>query len=153
MKYFLTALCIFFVTPSLGAIQVDSIPIRIAEQYVGMNEHDDTEILQELMDIDPSEIAWCAGFVNAVLEQSGIEGTDSLLARSFLQFGEPVDTPIYGDLVVFPRNLSWQGHVGFFLVSYIEDDVEYYVILGGNQDDGVNYKLFRADEAIGVRRY
>jgi len=152
MRCLLTAICIFFVTPTWSAGHVDSIILN-AEKYVGMNEFDHTDILQELMDVDPIATPWCAAFVNSVLEESGIQGTDSLLARSFLKFGEPVDEPIYGDLVIFPRNLSWQGHVGFFLVSYIEDGIEYYAIIGGNQDDEVSYKLFRADEAIGIRRY
>lgn len=146
-------MCIFFVTPTFGAVEVDSIPLRIAERYIGLNEFDHTEYLEKLMGVDPIETPWCAAFVNSILEESGIEGTDSLLARSFLKFGESIDEPIYGDLVIFPRSLSWQGHVGFFLTSYVEDGIEYYIILGGNQDDSVNYKLFRADEAIGIRRY
>lgn len=151
MKYIASIVFFFFSASVLNAD--DGIPIRIAEKYIGLHEDKHTDYLQNLMEVDPIETPWCAAFVNAILKEAGFEGTNSLLARSFLKYGEPVDDPVYGDLVIFPRRLDWQGHVGFFLVSYIEDGIEYYIILGGNQDDSVNYKLFRADEAIGIRRY
>jgi len=56
-----------------------------------------------------------------------------------------------GDLVVFPRGTSeWQGHVGFFF-----DEVEdgRWIILGGNQNNKVQYDLYYPSKALGIRRH
>ena len=56
-----------------------------------------------------------------------------------------------GDLVIFPRgNQGWQGHVGFYVGS---DDQGRWVILGGNQDNTVSYRLYNPRRAIGIRRW
>ncbi len=101
---------------------------------------------------------WCAAFVNAVLEKDGIPNLNDqteyppLMARSFLYWGEKVlkSEIKRGDVVIFPRgNQGWQGHVGFF----VEEQNGYWVILGGNQDQSVNYQLFDPRRAIAVRRW
>ena len=38
--------------------------------------------------IQDDDIAWCAAFVNWVLANCGIQGTEKLLARSFLNWGK-----------------------------------------------------------------
>ena len=104
---------------------------------------------------------WCAAFVNAVLEIDGIPGSESvsdnpLMARSFLDWGVEVAKADVkrGDIVVFPRGTQgWQGHVGFYVETRIEDGKEWWVILGGNQSNEVRYDLYPANRAIGVRRY
>lgn len=132
--------------------------ISHAENYIGMDEIASNKELKFLMGIDPISIQWCAAFVNAVLDKSDIEGSESvsnypLLARSFLNWGEKADVPKKGDIVVFPRgNQGWQGHVGFYVDTVLQDGVEYYIILGGNQDDRVSYDLYLADSALSVRK-
>ncbi|MGE5249518.1 MAG: TIGR02594 family protein [Bacteroidota bacterium] len=76
------------------------------------------------------ETPWCSAFVNWCLKQAGIEGTRSALARSWLDWGEPVQTPRPGCIVVFSRERIF-GHVGFYLG---ESDAGIKV-LGGNQQD------------------
>lgn len=93
-----------------------------------------------------------------MLRVNSVPGSESvnenpLLARSFLDWGEPVDEPILGDIVVFPRgNSGWQGHVGFYIMTDTIDDVTYYVILGGNQDNMVTYDSYPAASALSIRR-
>ncbi len=79
--------------------------------------------------------SWCSSFVNWSLTQAGFAGTGSALARSWLDWGEPLDAPRTGCIVVLTRDdpSSWKGHVGFFL--RIEADRIY--LLGGNQLDQV----------------
>ncbi|HYN16841.1 MAG TPA: TIGR02594 family protein, partial [Actinomycetes bacterium] len=56
---------------------------------------------------------WCSAFVNFCVEQSGNPGTDSAVAKSWLDWGRPTTTPVRGCVVVFTRNGG--GHVGFYL--------------------------------------
>lgn len=132
---------------------VDSTFVLVADSFVGMHEKTDREELKIFLEVDPLRTEWCAAFVNAVLGVSGEQGTDSLLARSFLDWGVSVDSPEKGDVVIFPRGRSsWQGHVGFFVEEFERDGIRYYVILGGNQENKVSYDVFRADKALGIRR-
>lgn len=133
-------------------------PTIKAIQYVGLTERTDRQELKDYTGVDPVRTEWCAAFVNAVLEETGIEGSASvsdypLTARSFLQWGTEVTTPEPGDIVVFPRgNSSWQGHVGFYLKTQQINGVDYYLILGGNQNNKVSIVPYRAKRALGIRR-
>lgn len=135
------------------------ILMNTADAYVGLNENEDRTSLRLFMSLDPVNYEWCAAFVNSVLSLANVPGSEAfhnnpLLARSFLKWGEEVDAPKKGDIVVFSRgNEAWQGHVGFYAASYIKDGIEYYVILGGNQDDEVNYSSFKSKTAISIRRW
>lgn len=132
--------------------------VDVAREYVGLHEVKNRKELVELLDIDPVRTEWCAAFVNAVLQAQGvpnlhdIDSRYPLLARSFLEWGNAVDFEDEvrrGDVIVFPRgNEGWQGHVGFY-VGNMDDK---WIILGGNQDNTVSYKLYYPWEAIGRRR-
>jgi uncharacterized protein (TIGR02594 family) len=128
-------------------------------ENLGMNERTHRQELKELTGVDPVRTEWCAAFVNAILDLNDIPGSEEvsdypLTARSFLNWGVPVQTPIKGDLVVFPRgNKGWQGHVGFYITTKYINGVSYYVILGGNQNDSVSYELYRASSALSIRRH
>lgn len=111
--------------------------------------------------MDPRYTEWCAAFVNAVLQESNIDSlTDighrnPLAARSWLEWGESVDTPKAGDIIIFPRGKNnWQGHVGFYAGSVVRNSNgrTYYRILGGNQNDRVSIVEYPASKALGIRR-
>lgn len=134
--------------------------VDYADKYIGFHEVNDRKYLKELLGVDPSRYEWCAAFINSILELNGLPGSDlvskhPLTARSFLKWGQEVtDAPQPGDIVVFPRgNYRWQGHAGFFVVSFMDKGKEYYVILGGNQGDEVSYEIYEARRAISVRRW
>jgi uncharacterized protein (TIGR02594 family) len=130
-------------------------------RYIGFSEISQRYELSTLTGIDPVRTQWCAAFVNSILNMSDIPGSETvsdnpLTARSFLKWGEPVDPADIqrGDIVVFPRGRSdWQGHVGFYVDTRIIDGYPMYVILGGNQDNTVNYDLFAPSTALDIRRY
>jgi uncharacterized protein (TIGR02594 family) len=134
--------------------------VDVADIYVGMHERRDRQTLRQFIGVDPVSTEWCAAFINSVLREVNLPGSDfyhdnPLLARSFLTWGEEViGKPQTGDIVVFRRgNQGWQGHVGFFMASYRENGREYYVILGGNQNNEVSYEAYEAKRAIAIRRW
>ena len=77
-----------------------STAIAIGKEYAGMKERPNREELKNLVGVDPATVAWCAAFMNAVLDKSGSKGTGSLSARSFLDWGTATDNPGYGDVAV-----------------------------------------------------
>ena len=135
--------------------------VNTAGEWVGLHQSHDRAQLREFLGVDPVQIEWCAAFVNSVLHQLDIPGSESvhrypLLARSFLRWGEPVELSQrqVGDVVIFPRGWQgWQGHVGFYVGTEVVNGVEYLQILGGNQSNSVNIALYPAYRAIGVRRW
>ena len=98
------------------------------------------------------ETAWCAAFVGAMLKRCGLPHTGKLTARSYLDWGKPVDLSKAepGDVVVLWRGSpnSWQGHVGFY---DRQADGNVY-LLGGNQRDMVNVSGYSIDKVLSVRR-
>ena len=146
----------------LGACtSTQSDSVVTAQPYVGLEERINRTELRELVGVDPVRVEWCAAFVNAVLELDHIPGSASvsaypLTARSFLQWGSRVapDRIQRGDVVVFPRgNVSWQGHVGFYVETQTHNGRDYWIILGGNQSNQVRYDVYSPSRAIAVRRW
>lgn len=164
MKKALLISLIFMISGCSNAIDRLSPPpdtVETAGMMLGLHERRDRSELKAMLGVDPVRTEWCAAFINMILDLHGIDGSESvssnpLLARSFLQWGQPVEKEniIRGDIVVFPRgNQGWQGHVGFYVETMIIDGIEYYAILGGNQDDNsVSVDLYPARRAIGIRR-
>lgn len=94
------------------------------------------------------EVAWCAAFCGACLERAGITSTRSLLARSYLRWGEPIDEPRMGAVAVLSRGADpSQGHVGFWL-GETDDSV---VLLGGNQKNSVSVARYPKSRLLGLR--
>jgi uncharacterized protein (TIGR02594 family) len=131
-------------------------PYAIASKLLGKGEVPDQAAIQDFLqtggvNLDPVTTAWCAAFVNASLKQSGMEGTGKLNARSFMDWGQPVDQPQRGDVAVFSRGdpASGQGHVGFF-DGYNDDGT--IRVLGGNQGDKVSVSAYTQDKLLGFRR-
>lgn len=135
--------------------------LDVAEAKLGMNEYRDRTALKQYVGVDPRYTEWCAAFVNAVLKDSGMtnlhdmEHSQPLTARSFLDWGESVNIPQPGDIVIFPRGTSdWQGHVGFYVGwEKNEQGQVFWKILGGNQNDSVSIDLYPSNKALGIRRY
>lgn len=102
--------------------------------------------------ISTDEVPWCAAYVGAVLAEVGLLGTGKLNARSYLNWGDPVELSDaqQGDIVVFWRGSrdGWQGHVGFY-GGVLGDDV---LVLGGNQGNAVSVAPYPKARLLGVRR-
>ena len=131
--------------------------LRVADSLVGKHERKDRAELKEFISLDPVLYEWCAAFVNAVLRKNGISGSESvsenpLMARSFLTYGDPVDEPRLGDIVIFSRGDPWQGHVAFYMATRVIEGKEVIIVLGGNQKDMVSYDSYPSSRVVGIRR-
>lgn len=99
------------------------------------------------------ETSWCSSFVNWCFKQAGFETTGKANARSWLTWGEKLNTPRRGCVVVFWRESpdSWKGHVGF----YVGQEGNDLLVLGGNQSDGntesVNISRYSKSRLLGYR--
>jgi uncharacterized protein (TIGR02594 family) len=93
--------------------------------------------------------SWCSSFVNWCLGQAGIAGTHSALARSWLDWGEALASPVAGCVAVLYREdpCSWKGHVGF----YLRHDGSHVYLLGGNQLGQVREHFYPVGSVLGYR--
>lgn len=99
--------------------------------------------------VKDDETAWCSAFANWVAKKAGYPISGSLLAKSWLDMGKPVENPEKGDFVIFSRGTpsSKEGHVSIF----IKKDGDSIVCLGGNQGDEVNISRYPASRVLGYR--
>src|SRR5690606_28825608 len=94
------------------------------------------------------EVPWCAAFVGACLERAGISGSRSLMARSCLRWGAPLDDGRIGAVAVLSRGADPSaGHVGFLL----GETASHVCLLGGNQGDAVTVAAFPKSRLLGLR--
>lgn len=111
---------------------------RITEYHTGTNisGYDD-------------KVSWCSSFVNWSLGRAGILGTQSALARSWLEWGESLAAPTLGCIVVLWRDepTSWKGHVGY----YLRHDSKSIHLLGGNQLESVCEHSYPLESVLSYR--
>lgn len=136
----------------------DPIPewYELAEAEIGVREIKGSkhhpEIIQYWKDSELSfrddETPWCAGYVGAMLERAGVDGTASGMARSYTRWGVKLDAPTTGCVVVFWRGSrsGSAGHVGFYAGRDRHGNI---MVLGGNQSDAVNIKPFSPARLLG----
>jgi len=123
---------------------------EIGEKEI-LGELDNPRISEYLATVNMAgddEIPWCAAFVNWVLKEAGIGGTNRANAKSYLTWGYEINDPILGAICVFHRgSKSWQGHVGIS----IDETKSYIYILSGNQEDRVSVRPYRKNKLAGIR--
>lgn len=94
------------------------------------------------------EVAWCAAFLGACLQRSGIAGTKSLMARSYASWGDKLDEPRSGAVAVLSRSSNPAlGHVAFV----VGDSDDTLFLLGGNQADAVSVAAFPKNRLVALR--
>jgi uncharacterized protein (TIGR02594 family) len=125
----------------------------VARAEMGMTRAADPARIDQYLETtgvvsDQDSIPWCSAFVNFCISHSGIRGTNSALARSWLGWGVDAGGLIPGCVVVLSRGAPPHGHVGFY--AGMEGD--HVQLLGGNQHGAVNIASFLRDRIIGVRK-
>jgi uncharacterized protein (TIGR02594 family) len=143
------------------AIELASRLATTAERFTGLSERGDNSTLRSLfseanINIDPNMVKWCAAFVQAVLATNGLptvhnaDGSASLGARSFLNYGTATTDPHRGDIVVLRRgNNEQEGHVGFYEGTDAHGGVR---VLGGNTNNRVGITTANPRDVLGYRR-
>lgn len=93
------------------------------------------------------EVPWCASFVNWCLRECRYKGTNSAMARSFMEMPAQLIRPVHGCIVVLWRGKrdSPSGHVAF----YESGDRESVLVLGGNQANEVCMKRYPKEMVLG----
>lgn len=90
---------------------------------------------------------WCGLFVGHCLRKADQFVPKHLYrAKAYLDYGEKIDSPCYGCIVVFGR--SGGGHVGFVVGK---DHKGRLLVLGGNQGDKVSVAPFEMSRVLGSR--
>lgn len=93
------------------------------------------------------ETPWCSAFVNDCMRGSGLEGTGSAAARSWLEWGVECE-PRVGCIVVLERPPNPRsGHVAFLA----HDTGGPLILLGGNQGNAVSVKKYPRSRVLGYR--
>lgn len=99
-------------------------------------------------EIESDEIAWCAAFNGAMLFRAGHKPTGSLMARSYLNWGQRIEEPRVGAVCVLSRTGDPNsGHVGF-VVAWTDTTVS---LLGGNQGNRVSVQEFPREKVLAYR--
>jgi uncharacterized protein (TIGR02594 family) len=92
-------------------------------------------------------VPWCAAFVGAMLMRSGEHSSGSLMARSYVRYGERCEAKP-GAIAVFSRGGSRVfGHVNF--VEHVVGNK--LLCIGGNQHDAVTRATYSKGKAIAFR--
>lgn len=101
---------------------------------------------------DDGQLAWCAIFINVMLERCGIKGTGKANARSFLYWGQSKKrSPRKGDIVVFWRvsPKSWKGHVAIYWSGHGTGTIK---VFGGNQRNKACFTNYPEQRVLDYRR-
>lgn len=134
----------------------DPIWLAEARKHIGTREipgiRHEPRIVQWWKDIKrggikDDETPWCAAFVGAMLERTGLMSSRFESARSYLQWGVPLPGPATGAIAVFSRDGG--GHVGFVVGQ--TPDGKSLLILGGNQGNEVNIRAISVSRLSGIR--
>jgi uncharacterized protein (TIGR02594 family) len=158
------------VTPELEKLIVESQPAAVASN--GMVWMDEARRLKGVREVTgrgsnrdilnwatalgipygDDDIPWCGLFVahciGATLPSETLP-TNPLGARNWAKFGQPLDAPVDGAILVFWRGSpsGGLGHVGL----YDGEDSKAYHVLGGNQSDSVSIARVAKDRLLAAR--
>ena len=108
--------------------------VRIAEGYVGINTHDNVELITQWLNAVGCSYpnAWCAAFVSAVFREAGVDGANSAAVNAWASWGQPTNSSQIGDVAIYP----W-SHVG--IVVEVSDSTV-CVVSGNSSLSGSSYK-------------
>lgn len=97
------------------------------------------------------EIPWCSAFMNYCLDTAGHPGTHSAAARSWLNWGVPMDKPVEGCIVILDRHDSRNPNAAHVTLFYKDNGDGTFEGLGGNQHDSVQISTFLKSKVLGYR--
>lgn len=121
-------------------VHEESLPGQHAPRIV---EYHSTTTLKATDDETP----WCSSFVNWCMKQAGIQGTGNAAAKSWLNWGRPLQDPREGAVVVIKKKSAGSDQAtgsssGFHVAFFVGKTQTHIRLLGGNQSDQVRYSNF-----------
>jgi uncharacterized protein (TIGR02594 family) len=147
--------------------KIEITALELAQRFVGLKEVEgkvaNPQILA-MLQLDNSwpqddDVPWCSAFVNYICWLLRLPRSKSLMARSWLNVGMPIDldaTEPGFSIIILKRGglnspgpdvLDAPGHVGFY-AGKIPGQIN---VLGGNQGDCVSVMSFPWCQLLGVR--
>lgn len=134
--------------------------LKLAHDEMGVEEIDGSDSNPRIMEyfatcggtwVKDDGTPWCGAFTGYVMATTGHKlASEPLRARSWLAWGQPLDKPVAGCVVVLKRgNNPKQGHVGFFMQA--TKDGKGVLVLGGNQGNRVSIQRFKSEDVLGYR--
>jgi uncharacterized protein (TIGR02594 family) len=100
--------------------------------------------------VNNDEQAWCGLAMAIVATRAGksvpMQSWDILRALEWIKFGDKVNIPMLGDILIFKRKGG--GHVGM----YVGEDRAAYHVIGGNQGDAFSIVRIGKDRLFEARR-
>ncbi len=101
---------------------------------------------------DPAKLPWCGDAVETAIHlvlPNEPRIVNPYLARNWMKFGQPLNKPAIGAVLVFWRGdrHGTSGHVGF----YAGEDSGALHVLGGNQSDAITVARLGRDRLLGMR--
>jgi uncharacterized protein (TIGR02594 family) len=142
---------------STSSIQLNNDWLEIAKKEIGVKEvpgsGNNDRILQyhraTSLKATQDSVPWCSSFVCWVMERAGYVSTRSARARSWEHWGEALTEPKEGAIAVLWRKnpQSGAGHVGW----YCGEKDGKIKLLGGNQNNSVNYSWYPKERVLSYR--
>jgi uncharacterized protein (TIGR02594 family) len=149
-----------------------SVPpyLEIAEDEIGVREYRGDKHNPRILRYHSSttlgdwgrsrdEVPWCSSFINWCVTRAGLEGTNNALARSWMDWGIPVDVPMLGDIVVLRRRKRGHDRLtgsrgGYHCGIFIRASRGRLRLLGGNQRNTVRYSWYSKSryDVMAIRR-
>ncbi|HEU4578501.1 MAG TPA: TIGR02594 family protein [Polyangiaceae bacterium] len=150
-------------TPPVSPTPPDAIGapwLNVAQAELGVRENSlPGQHTQRILDYHATttlkattdETPWCSSFVNWAMTQANLAGTNSAAAKSWMNWGQKLDVPRTGAVVVIKRknassDSSTGSTTGFHVGFYISSSPDSLRIFGGNQRNQVRYSNFSLDE-------
>lgn len=147
---------------------IHTTPFDLATRFIGIKEVPGTAANQQILSMlnldnkwpKDDSVPWCSAFINYIAWLLSLQRTKSLMARSWLECGMPVEpekAAIGFDIVVLKRGSGNQpgpevinapGHVGFFAGYH----GVYVNLLSGNTHDTVGFSSYQKQNILGIRR-
>jgi uncharacterized protein (TIGR02594 family) len=122
--------------------------LGVREDAGAANDKDISSFFRDAVgQVHADTVPWCAAFVGAMLERAGYTGSNSLMARSYLNWGSALASPRKGCVVVFKRGNPPSGHVAF-AQEWTASSIK---VLGGNQSDAVTIASYKRADVLGFR--
>jgi uncharacterized protein (TIGR02594 family) len=145
-----------------GGFVMANTPFEVMKQLSGTTENSDpnksnpaiAEIFRDMgySEWDDGALPWCGVAMAWCMKECNLPfPKEFAMARSWLNFGEPVRKPVEGDVTVLWRGSpsAYTGHVAFYVSGHGTGTLR---LLGGNQSNQVNISQFPESRVLGHRR-